>query len=150
MVRRHRAASPQPDLFADHAVPPQQAAPVQQRRAPVQAFEACQDAVPEASPRLGPITEDRFRQAFAHSALVTAKEAARLVGLDVETLSRMADEGVIRAVRKGRLRSYTEHDLRAYLLAGPDAPSHRAKGRSPITPRRVRAVPFSQRAVSHR
>jgi excisionase family DNA binding protein len=149
MVRRHRAAPPQPDLFADHDEPLQQAAPVQ-LRAPVQAFENRQDAVPETAPRLGPITEDRFRQAFAQSALVTAKEAARLVGLDVETLSRMADEGVIRAVRKGRLRSYTEHDLRAYLLAGPDAPSHRAKGRSPNAPRRGRAVPFSQRAASHR
>lgn len=58
----------------------------------------------------------------------------------------MADEGIVRAVRKGRLRSYTEHDLRAYLLAGPDAPSHRVKNRSPSTPRRLRAVPFSQRA----
>lgn len=113
---------------------------------PSQTVEVAPGAAVEAAPRLGPITEERFRQAFAASALVSAKDAARLVGLDVETLARMADEGVIRAVRKGRLRSYTEHDLRAYLLAGPDAPSNRAKSRSPTTPRRLRAVPFSKRA----
>lgn len=149
MVRRHRAAWPQPDLFADHAEPPKPAAPAAKSRPAVEAADARQDAASDAGPRLGPITEERFRQTFARSALVTAKDAARLVGLDVETLSRMADEGIIRAVRKGRLRSYTEHDLRAYLLAGPDAPSHRAKSRSPGAQRRLRAVPFSQRA-SHR
>lgn len=150
MVRRHRAALPQPDLFADHAEPPQPAAPARPPRATVHAAETRQDPAQEVGPRLGPITEERFRQAFAQSALVSTKDAARLVGLDVETLSRMADDGIIRAVRKGRLRSYTEHDLRAYLLAGPDAPSHRAKSRSPSAPRRLHAVPFSQRAATHR
>lgn len=73
---------------------------------------------------LGPITEHRFAEAFKDRALASAKVAAKLVGLDVDTLSAMADAGIIRAVRKGRLRSYTEHALRAYLLDGPDAPSH--------------------------
>ncbi|MCA0359409.1 MAG: helix-turn-helix domain-containing protein [Proteobacteria bacterium] len=145
MVRRHRAAPPQPDLFTDLAEPSRPVAPALQAR-PSQTVEVAPDTALEAASRLGPITEERFRQAFAASALVSAKDAARLVGVDVETLSRMADEGIVRAVRKGRLRSYTEHDLRAYLLAGPDAPSHRGKSRSPSTSRRPRAVPFSQRA----
>lgn len=100
---------------------------------------------------LGPITEQRFLEAFSEAALVSAKVAAKLVGLDPDTLSDMADAGVIRAVRKGRLRSYTEHALRDYLLRGPDAPSRERKTERAETVRRVRVVPFSRRdAAAHR
>ena len=99
---------------------------------------------------LGPITELRFAEAFQDSALASAKVAAKLVGLDVDTLSAMADAGIVRAVRKGRLRSYTEHALRAYLLDGPDAPSHAPSDRRPNEKRAVRATPFSKRRAAHR
>lgn len=100
---------------------------------------------------LGPVTEQRFLKAFAETALVSGKVAAKLVGLDPDTLSVMADQGVIRAVRKGRLRSYTEHDLRNYLLRGPNAPSQERKTERAETVRRGRVVPFSRRGgAAHR
>lgn len=96
---------------------------------------------------LGPVTEQRFLEAFSETALVSAKVAAKLVGLDPDTLSTMADDGVIRAVRKGRLRSYTEHDLRDYLLRGPDAPSRERNTERAEVVRRIRPVPFSRRGA---
>lgn len=94
---------------------------------------------------LGPITEGRFVEAFKEAALVTSKTAAKLVGLDVDTLGEMTDQGVIRAVRRGRLRGYTEADLRAYLLEGPDAPRRERKPKGQQTASRSRVVPFSAR-----
>jgi hypothetical protein len=101
-------------------------------------------AVHIAARNLGPVTEGRFEATFAVGALATAKAAAALVGLDTDTLSEMTDAGIIRAVRKGRLRSYTEHDLRAFLLSGPDAPSRAKEARAPSM-RRSAVVPFSKR-----
>jgi hypothetical protein len=71
---------------------------------------------------LGPITERRFAEAFATAAVITAKAAAELIGLDEKTLASLSDRQVIRWVQRGKLRAYTERDLRAYLIEGPDAP----------------------------
>ncbi|MBI1405676.1 MAG: helix-turn-helix domain-containing protein [Caulobacter sp.] len=64
---------------------------------------------------LPPAAEDRVRAAFTDTLQLTAKATAALIGIDVKTLRRMTDEGVIRAIRKGALRVYTEADVRAYL-----------------------------------
>lgn len=69
---------------------------------------------------LGPATEARFADAFAHSSILSKKVEAQLIGLDEKTLDSLSDAGIIRAVRKGAHRAYTERDLRAYLLEGPD------------------------------
>jgi hypothetical protein len=69
---------------------------------------------------LGPVTEARFALAFATRAVVDKATAARLIGLDVKTLDALSDARVVRAVRKGVHRAYTERDLRLYLLEGPD------------------------------
>ena len=68
---------------------------------------------------LGPTTEGRFAETFAAGAVITRKAAAELLGLDERTLDSLSDEGIVRAVRRGKLRAYTERDLRAYLLEGP-------------------------------
>ncbi|PVM90689.1 helix-turn-helix domain-containing protein [Caulobacter endophyticus] len=96
---------------------------------------------------LGPTTEARFAAAFAVAAVITAKAASELLGLDVETLSAMTDDGVIRAVRKGRVRSYTERDLRTYLIEGPDAraASDREPRAKAAPVRTGKVVPFSAR-----
>lgn len=70
--------------------------------------------------QLGPVTEARFAEAFGARAVVDKATAARLIGLDVKTLDALSDQHVIRAVRKGVHRAYTERDLRLYLLEGPD------------------------------
>lgn len=97
---------------------------------------------------LGPTTERRFAEAFADAALITAKKAAELVGLDVGTLSALSDRQIIRAVRRGSRRAYTERDLRAYLIEGPDAewvsPSQRKAG-SGTTISSSRVVAFTDR-----
>jgi hypothetical protein len=94
---------------------------------------------------LGPVTEERFREVFSGGALACAKVAAKLVGLDADTLNEMTDLGIIRAVRRGRLRSWTEADLRAYLLEGPDAPERKRAKRNAGGPRASKVVPFSAR-----
>lgn len=97
---------------------------------------------------LGPTTEVRFREAFAAGARITAKAAASLLGLDVDTLSEMTARGSIRAVPRGRLRSYSEAGLRAFLLeARSEQPwdiEPKTKAKAP-TSRRTRALPFSER-----
>ncbi|PLR25089.1 hypothetical protein SGCZBJ_12705 [Caulobacter zeae] len=96
---------------------------------------------------LGPTTEARFAAAFAVAAVITAKAASELLGLDADTLSAMTDAGVIRAVRKGRVRSYTERDLRTYLTEGPDArvASDREPKSKAAPVRQGKVVPFSAR-----
>lgn len=86
----------------------------------------------EALRTLGPVTEARFAEVFGKGALATAKDAAALLNIDTDTLSEMTDAGFIRAVRRGTLRSWTEHDLRTYLLEGPDAPARRQEP-APVT-----------------
>ena len=102
-----------------------------------------------AARTLGPITEARFAKAFADTALATLKAASKLIGVDPDTLSTLTDEGVVRAVRRGKLRSYTEHDLRAYLLDGHDAPA-RPRKPPPAHVSRAKVVPFSQRTGARR
>lgn len=67
-------------------------------------------------PDLGPATERRFAEAFADAVMLTRKAAAELIGVDVKTLDALHDAGLVRAVRRGKLRAYTELDLRTYLL----------------------------------
>lgn len=98
---------------------------------------------------LGPVTERRFEEVFKDTAMATLKAAASLLGVDPDTLSEMSDEGLVKARRKGRVRSYTEHDLRAYLLDGPDAPSRERKP-AHHQPARTKVVPFTQRAAARR
>ncbi|MDP3405081.1 MAG: hypothetical protein Q8S03_10355 [Brevundimonas sp.] len=70
-----------------------------------------------SSATIGPITEARIREAFADRAVLTGKDTARLIGMDVKTLDAITDAGAIRAVRRGagETRGYTEGDIRAYL-----------------------------------
>ena len=94
---------------------------------------------------LGPITEARFAEVYSKGAQATAKDAAWLLGIDSDTLNEMTDLQIIRAVRRGRLRSWTEADLRAYLLEGPDAPERERAKRNTSGPRASKVVPFSAR-----
>jgi hypothetical protein len=75
----------------------------------------------DAPSTLGPATEALFLDAFSKAALITAKRAAELLGLDEKTLAGLTERGVVRAVPRGKLRAYTERDLRAYLTEGPEA-----------------------------
>ena len=70
---------------------------------------------------LGRTTEARFAAAFARSAIITAMAAADLIGLDEKTLAALSDRQIIRSVPRGKLRAYTERDLRSYLVEGPPA-----------------------------
>ena len=92
---------------------------------------------------LGPATEALFERAFRDAATISAQAAAQLLGLDVKTLRAMTDDQTIRAVRRGKLRSYTEADLRAYLTKG-EPPPCRTKTRASSPPRRPKVIPFSQ------
>jgi len=72
---------------------------------------------------LGPVTERRFEEAFRDSALVTAKAAASLIGLDEKTLKTMTMDGAIQACPRGRRHAYSERALRDYLTNPPPVPS---------------------------
>ena len=71
---------------------------------------------------LGAATEARILAAVADRCMITAKAAAQLLGLDETTLRGLTDDAAIRAVRRGKVRSYTEADVRLFLSEGPDAP----------------------------
>ncbi|GLK49517.1 hypothetical protein GCM10017620_24900 [Brevundimonas intermedia] len=100
----------------------------------------------DATALIGPATERRIQMAFADTCLLTAGATAKLLGIDEKSLRALADEGVIRAVRKGggRSRAFTEGDVRAYLTQGA-APTRSMKVR-PTGNSQVKVVPFSQRA----
>jgi hypothetical protein len=110
---------------------------------------------------LGPLTEARFESAFSCGATITAKAAADLLGVDVRTLGDMTDEGVVRAVPRGKLRAYTERDLRAYLAEGtaecrpsttrPKVSAPRPGGKVlPFTQRSGRADPQRKRPAARK
>ena len=93
---------------------------------------------------LGPTTEIRFREAFSDGALITAKAAASLLGVDVDTLSEMTAQGKIRAVPRGRRRSYSEASLRSFVEGSEQVWEFEPKGKAPAV-RRARPTPFSER-----
>jgi excisionase family DNA binding protein len=66
----------------------------------------------------GPITEALFEAAFGERALITAKAAAALLGVDEKTLTHLVVSGRVRTVSLGRQRRFTERDLRAFLESG--------------------------------
>lgn len=70
---------------------------------------------------LPPSAEQRIAAVFEDGLLATAKAVAALIRVDVKTLRAMTDEGVIRAVRRGKRRAYTEADVRAYLATPAEA-----------------------------
>ncbi len=96
------------------------------------------------SSQLGAATEARILAAYADKALLTSEDAAALLGLDVKSLRALANEGVIRAVRRGGggHRAYTEGDIRAFLTESA-APVREPKPRANHHAHTV--VPFSQR-----
>lgn len=96
---------------------------------------------------LGPVTEARFATAFATRAVVDKSEAATLIGVDPKTLEAMTEAKVVRSVPKGlKHRGYTERDLRAYLIEGPDIECAPAEPKPRPTPTgTVRHVNFSER-----
>lgn len=77
--------------------------------------------VDTSSPTLGVATEALLARAFGECALITAQEAAALLGLDVKTLRALTDDLTIRAVRIKKTRRYAEVDLRTYLTESPAA-----------------------------
>jgi hypothetical protein len=68
---------------------------------------------------LGPATEARFQVEFADRATITAKAAAKLIGLDVKVLRAMTASGDIQACPRGSRPTYSEAVLRAYLINPP-------------------------------
>ena len=104
------------------------------------------------TPTIGPATEALIMAAFSESCLLTAKATARLLGMDVKTLDALADDGVIRSVRRGNLRAYTEGDIRAYLTESPTpCPStNPPRVRTSNTTSRSKVVDFTARRASKR
>jgi len=97
---------------------------------------------------IGPATERRIQMAFADACIITAQAAAKLLGMDAGTLRELTEEGVIRAVRRGARRAYTEGDIRCYLTQA-DAPVREEKQR-PTVHVQSKVVPFSQRRTKAR
>lgn len=109
-------------------------------------------AVHDVSNDLGPATEARFAAAFETAAVLPAKAASELLGLDVRTLNKMTEAGSIRSVPRGDQRGYTERDCRRYLIEGPSTPCAKAETqkRTTTTATNVRQVNFSDRKTRRR
>lgn len=108
------------------------------------------DPANDAIPTIGPATERRIQMAFAETCLLTCGATAKLLGVDEKSLRALADEGVIRAVRRGggRNRAFTEGDIRAYLTEG-SAPSREPKAKATGNSQ-LKVVPFTQRKATTR
>lgn len=69
---------------------------------------------------LGAATEALLREAFAGRALLTAQEAAKILGMDPSTLAQATATGVISSTPiSARSRRYSERDLRLFLTSDP-------------------------------
>lgn len=95
---------------------------------------------------VSPHTDRLLAEAFASQAMVTAREAARVLGLDLGTFGALVDAGAVRCVRIGRTgstRRYTEADLRAFLTRETELPPCPSKPR-PARVTHPKVVPFTQ------
>lgn len=97
---------------------------------------------------LGPATEARFAEAFAHKALVGCEQAADLIGVDPKTLEGLPILAKRTGSGKRPHRRYTERALRNWLLEDHDEPcapaQPRTKARSAAAGN-VHLVNFSER-----
>lgn len=95
---------------------------------------------------IGPATEARILAAFADKALLTGEEVCALLGIDAKSLRALANDGAIRAVRRGGggHRAYTEGDIRAFLT---DSAAPVRDPRPKTNHQGGKVVPFSQRKV---
>ena len=93
---------------------------------------------------LGAATEALLARYFADRIILSAGLTAELLDLDEKTLRAMTDDGIIRAVRRGRLRGYTERDIRAYLAEGPDVECRKEKQKATPAPGRGKVVSLSE------
>ena len=96
---------------------------------------------------LGPATEARIAAAFAAGVTITAEACSKLLGVNPKALREMTDAGLIRAVRRGKVRGYIEIDVRTYLAESPDA-CRRSVRRETAPGRKV--IPFSARRDARR
>ena len=72
-----------------------------------------------------------------------------MIGLDEKTLNALSDQKIVRTVKKGAHRAYTERDLRAYLLEGPEVECTPKKPTASTGMRpNLRVMPFSERRRS--
>lgn len=103
---------------------------------------------------IGPATERRIQMAFAETCLLTAGATAKLLGVDEKSLRALADEGVIRSVRRGggRSRAYTEGDIRAYLTesTAPCRSTEQQRARTGSMTSRSKVVDFTARRALKR
>jgi excisionase family DNA binding protein len=97
---------------------------------------------------LGPATEAILARTFGERLLITMQEAAKLLGMDIKTLRSMTDEGLIRAVRRGKVRAYIEADIRRFLLECQAPCDPQPKKQRRTVARAGKIVPFTQRARS--
>lgn len=108
----------------------------------------------DAVPTIGPATERRIQMAFADTCLLTASATAKLIGIDEKSLRALADEGVIRSVRRGagRSRAFTEGDIRAYLTESTAPCRSTEQPRAPTgnTTSRSKVVDFTARRALKR
>ncbi len=102
--------------------------------------------MPDAARSYGSTATERLlAEAFAETATITARAAARVLGLDEKTLRAMAEGGVIRSVVAGaKTRRYTEDQLRAWL-AGERFGEVRCR---PKKPGRSKAAPHREPEVA--
>lgn len=112
------------------------------------------DPANDATPTIGPATERRIQMAFADTCLLTAGATAKLLGMDEKSLRALADEGVIRSVRRGagRTRAFTEGDIRAYLTesTAPCRSTEQPKARTGSTTSKSKVVDFTARRALKR
>lgn len=91
--------------------------------------------------QLGAGTEGLLERTFAHSALITAAQASKVLGLDEKTFSALVVSGAVRAVLIGeKTRRFAEADLRAFLAGKTERVAKQPRPKTNVTARRTEKV----------
>jgi hypothetical protein len=94
---------------------------------------------------IAPATEALFAAAFAESALITARAAARLLGIDEKTLAALVAADAIETVLIGRQKRFSEAGIRAFISSGGNALKRPDTGR--VSARGPRQKGFTELAA---
>ena len=82
---------------------------------------------------LDPLTEARLQEAFTSRCVVSAREVARIVGIDYARVLEDIEAGRLLGVTFGKRTEFTANHVRLYLGRAPECPSTSGETRSSIS-----------------
>ena len=79
---------------------------------------------------LDPLTESRLQEAFTSRCVVSAREVARIVGIDYARVLEDIDAGRLQGVMFGKRLEFTANHVRLYLGRAPECQSTKGEAQT--------------------